>query len=73
VSNLHRYVEVHGTSFFGPGGEVHEWNPDEWDPFYLAAENGSIDALHVLVKIYQSDPSKRSHLKLDLDARTSNY
>jgi hypothetical protein len=57
VSNLHRYAEVHGTRFFGPGAEVHEWNPDEWDLSHLAAENDSIDALRVPAEIYQSDPS----------------
>ncbi|KAJ6180003.1 hypothetical protein N7519_010464 [Penicillium mononematosum] len=66
VSNLHRYTEVYGKSFFGPGAEVHEWNHDEWDPFHLAAENGSVDALHVLAEIYQFDPSQTEPLEARL-------
>jgi hypothetical protein len=74
VANLHRYTKVHGTRFFGPrADEVLEWNPYAWDPFRLAAETGSIDALRALAEIYQSDPVKRSQLKLGLGAREFIY
>ncbi|KAJ5139641.1 hypothetical protein N7448_003049 [Penicillium atrosanguineum] len=63
VTNLYRYAEVHGTCFFGPGAEVHEWNPDEWDPFLLAAEKGNIDVLRTLAEIFQSDLSQMEPLE----------
>ncbi|KAJ5215842.1 uncharacterized protein N7498_002249 [Penicillium cinerascens] len=66
VANLHRYAKVRGTRFFSPGAEVHDWNPDEWDPFLLAAENGNIDALRALAEIYQSDPSQTEPLEARL-------
>ncbi|KAJ5213624.1 ankyrin [Penicillium cf. viridicatum] len=63
--HLHRYAEVHSTGVFGPGTEVHEWNPDEWDPFHLAAEKGSIDALRLLAQIEPLEARlRRKNIKL---------
>lgn len=69
VANLHRYVEVHGTRFFMPEVETDQWNPNVWDPFELAAENGCIDALRALVEIYKSDPSQTEPLHARLRRR----
>jgi hypothetical protein len=63
---LHRYVDTHGTRFFGPTIEVHEYDPYRWDPFEMAAKNGSVDALAALVEIYQSDTSQKESIEARL-------
>ena len=49
VVNLHRYIENHGPRVFGPV-EVYYWNP-----FYVAAENGSTGAFREFLEFYWSD------------------
>ncbi|KAJ5761805.1 uncharacterized protein N7511_005187 [Penicillium nucicola] len=66
VANLHRYVKAHGTRFFGPTVVVHEFDPDRWDPFEIAAKKGSIDALRALQEIYQSDTSQTESIEARL-------
>lgn len=57
VTNLHRYVEAHGPNFFG------EHDIPRWDPFPIAAQSGSTDALRALVEIYLSDPNQTETLE----------
>ncbi|CAI7610632.1 unnamed protein product [Penicillium glandicola] len=69
VANLHLYVEAHGTHFFGPTVEVHEWDPYQWDSFEMAAKNGSIDTLRALVEIYESDTSQTELIEARLRSK----